>query len=192
MGFTAVVDTFSTTGQGLIGPIPTIRLPVQVTGLLAGALLTVSGDTTSSIKCNPVYSTLVLDLHNLLTRFPTQLSPGMTWRDSVDSSGCQAGIPTTSRTISTYVVSDEANYNGRPVLLVQRSDTVQAHGEGAQQQHPVRLDASGTGNALYYLGTRDGNIARITTGQDLSLTITTSSRLHHFNQSSKQDFRLLP
>ena len=190
ISFTAVVDTFSTTTQGLIGPTPTVQLPVQVTGFLTGQTLITSGDTSASNKCNPVYSTLVSDLRSLLTRFPGELSPRMAWRDSVDLSGCQAAIPTTSRTISTYVVSGETRYEGRPVLLVQRSDTLQAHGEGAQQQHSIKLDASGTGNAVYYLDIQDGRIVRITAGQELSLTITTSSRPHQFKQSSTQDFRL--
>jgi hypothetical protein len=69
---------------------------------------------------------------------------------------------------------------------------IQAHGEGAQQQHPVKLDASGTGNALYYLDTKDGRITRIAAGQELNLTITTTGKLHQFKQSSKQDFRLVP
>jgi len=192
ISFTAVVDTFSTTSHGLIGPVPAIQLPVQVTGFLAGQTLTISGDTSTSIKCNPVFSTLVSDLRNLLPQFPAELSPGKAWRDSVDSSGCQAGIPTTSRTTSAYVVAGEANYEGRPILVVQRSDMIQAHGEGAQQQHPVKLDASGTGNALYYLDTKDGRITRIAAGQELNLTITTTGKLHQFKQSSKQDFRLVP
>jgi hypothetical protein len=116
----------------------------------------------------------------------------MAWQDSVDTTGCQAAIPTTTRTISSYIVSGEADYEGRPVLLVQRTDTVQAHGEGAQQQHPVKLDAGGTGSAVYYLDTKDGRIVRITAGQELSLTITTSARTYQFKQSSKQEFRLVP
>ena len=190
ISFTAVIDTFSTTTQGLIGSVPVIQLPVQVTGFLAGHALTISSDSSS--KCNPVSSALASDLHSLLTPFPTELSPGMAWRDSVDSSGCQAAIPTTSRTISSYVVSGEANYEGQSVLIVQRSDSVQAHGEGAQQQHSMRLDASGTGNAVYYLDTKGGRILRITTGQELSLTITISTGSRQFTQSSKQDFRLVP
>lgn len=83
-------------------------------------------------------------------------------------------------------------YEGRPVLLVQRADIIQAHGEGAQQQHPVKLDASGTGNAVYYLDTKEGRVVRLTAGQELNLTITTSSRVHRFKQSSRQDFRLVP
>jgi hypothetical protein len=76
--------------------------------------------------------------------------------------------------------------------MVQRSDMIQAHGEGAQQQHSVKLDAGGTGNALYYLDTQDGRITRITAGQELNLTITTSGKLHQFKQNSKQEFRLVP
>jgi hypothetical protein len=189
---TAVIDTFSTTTQGLIGPVPSIQLPIQVTGLLTSQSLTISSDSSTSNKCNPVYSILVSDLHSLLTRFPAQFSQGMAWRDSVESTGCQAAIPTTTHTISSYVVSGEASYEGRPVLLVQRTDTVQAHGEGAQQQHPVKLDAGGTGTAVYYLDTKDGRIIRITAGQELNLTITTSARIHQFKQSSKQEFRLVP
>ena len=192
LSFTAILDTFSTTGQGLIGPVPVIQLPVQVTGFLSAQTLTISGDTGTSIKCNPVFSTLVSDLRNLLPRFPAELSPGKAWRDSVNSSGCQAGIPTTSRTTSAYVVAGEANYEGQSVLVVQRSDMIQAHGEGAQQQHSVKLDAGGTGNALYYLDRKDGRITRITAGQELNLTITTSGKLHQFKQNSKQEFRLVP
>lgn len=191
IGFTAVVDTFSTTTQGLIGPVQPIQLPVQVTGIFSGHSLTISSDSSTN-RCNPISSAIVSDLHNLLTRFPTQLSQGVVWQDSVSTTGCQATIPTISHTIRWYVVSGEAIYDGRPVLLVQRSDTIQAHGEGAQQQHSLRLDASGTGNAVYYLDMKDGRVVRLTAQQELNLTITTSSKAHQFKQSSRQDFRLTP
>jgi hypothetical protein len=190
--FTAVVDTFATTTQGLIGQMQAVQLPVQVTGLLASHALVVNSDSSTGGGCNPVISTLVSDLHSLLTRFPMRLSQGMVWRDSVDSHGCQAAIPTASHTVSSYSVSGEADFEGRRVLLVQRSDTVQAHGEGAQQQHPLKLDATGTGSAVYYLDTNSGRVVRITSGQDLDLTITTSARVHRFRQRSSHDFRLEP
>jgi len=192
---TAAVDSFSTTTQGLIGPVQPVQLPVQVTGVFNGDTLVISSDSSmsSSGKCNLVSSALVADLHNLLTRFPTQLSQGLVWQDSVNTRGCQAAIPTNSRTIRSYVVSGAGIYEGRPVLLIQRSDTVQADGEGAQQQHPLKLNATGTGNAVYYLDPKDGRVIRLTTGQELSLTITTTSaKVHQFKQSSRQDFRLLP
>jgi hypothetical protein len=190
--FTAVVDTFATTTQGLIGSTQTVQLPVQITGLLVSHALAINSDSTTGVGCNPVISTLMSDVHSLLSRFPTQLSQGMAWRDSVDSNGCQAAIPTTSHTVSSYSVSGEADFEGRRVLLIQRSDTVQAHGEGAQQQHPLKLDATGTGNAVYYLDTNSGRVVRITSGQDLGLTVTTSAKVHRFRQRSSHDFRLEP
>jgi hypothetical protein len=190
---TAVVDTFSTTTQGLIGPVQPAQLPVEVSGVFTGDGLSVGIDSsTNTGKCNPIRSALVSDLHNLLTRFPAQLTTGLAWRDSVNSGGCQAAIPTTSRTTRSFVVSGEAMYEGRSVLLIQRSDTIQAHGEGAQQQHALKLDAVGNGSAVYYLDTKDRRLVRLTSGQELVLTITTSSKPHQFRQSSRQDFRLLP
>ena len=192
VSFIAVIDTFSTTTQGLIGPVQPTLLPVHVTGVFTGDSLTINSDSSTDNKCNPVRSALMSDLHNLLTRFPAQFSQRLVWQDSVITTGCQAAIATTSRTVRSYVVSGEALYEGRTVLLVQRADTIQAHGEGAQQQHPLKLDASGTGNAVYYLDVKEGRLVRLTAGQELNLTITTSSKTHQFRQSSRQDFRLVP
>lgn len=190
---TAAIDTFSTTIEGQIGAVQSVQLPVEVSGVFTADSLAVSPDSsTNTARCNPIRSALVSDLHNLLTRFPEQLTPGLAWRDSVNSGGCQAAIPTMSRTTRSFVVSGEAIYEDRPVLLIHRSDAIQAHGEGAQQQHALKLGATGTGSAVYYLDTRTGRVVRLTSGQELTLTITTSSKPHQFKQSSRQDFRLLP
>jgi hypothetical protein len=85
----------------------------------------------------------------------------------------------------------ESIYESRPVVVVQRTDTIQAEGEGAQQQHPLKLNAGGTGKAIYYLDTKDGYVVRLTADQELNLTITTSGKAHQFRQSSRQDFRLV-
>jgi hypothetical protein len=189
IGFTAVVDTFSSTTQGLIGPVQPVQLPIQVSGILADSGLIIRGDRNND-KCNPVSSAVASDLHNLLTRFPVQLSQGLVWRDSVSTSGCQATIPTSSRTIRSYVVLGESAHEGRPVVVIQRTDTIQAEGEGAQQQHPIKLNAGGTGRAIYYLDTTGGYVVRLTSDQELVLTIITSSKAYQFKQSSRQDFRL--
>ena len=188
--FIAEVDTFSSTTQGRIGPVQPIQLPIQVAGIFADSGLLITSDGND--KCNPVASAIGSDLHNLLTQFPARLTQGLAWQDSVLTTGCQAAIPTTSRTLRSYIVSGEAVYEGQPVLIVLRTDTIQAQGEGAQQQHQLRLDAHGTGSTTYYLDTKGGRVVRLTAGQELILTITTSGKAHQFRQSSKQDFRLAP
>jgi len=185
--FTATIDTSSTSTEGTIGPVQSVQLPVQLSGLVVGDSMTISSDSITE-KCNPVSSTLSADLHNLLAGFPTRLSQGSSWRDSVELSTCQGMIPIIALIARSYVVSGEIVYQGSPVIVVQRRDSIHAHGEGAQQQHRVILDASGTGNAIYYLNPQNGFIARLNTRQDLDLAITTSGRIHHFRQSSTQEF----
>ena len=188
--FTAIIDTSLTTTQGTIGPVKSVPLPVQLSGLFAGDSLMISGDSIVE-KCNPVSSVLSADLHNLLVHFPVPFSQGGSWRDSVELTACQGMIPTSAHIVRSYIVSGETAYQGEPVLLIQRADSIHAHGEGAQQQHRVTLDVIGTGNAIYYVTPKDGHVVRINTGQDLDLAITASGKIHRFKQSSKQEFNLV-
>jgi hypothetical protein len=185
--FTASIDTSASTTQGTIGPVQSVHLPVQLSGSVIGDSLTLSTDSTSE-KCNPVTSALSADLHNLLAGFPIQLSQASTWRDSLDVSTCQAMIPTTVHITRSYVIAGETTYQGLSVVVVQRRDSIQAHGEGAQQQHQVTLDAGGTGNATYYLNPQNGFILRLNTEQNLDLAITASGKIHRFRESSTQSF----
>ena len=191
IGFTAVVDTFSTTTQGSIGSAQAVQLPVQISGVLAGDSLTITSQLPNE-KCSATGSALTTDLHNLLTHFPIQLSPGMSWRDSIEVSGCQATIPTISHIVRSYIVVGEISYEGRPVIKIQRSDTTQAHGEGGLQQHRVLLDANGTGTAVYYLDPTAGRVMHLTVDQNLRLTVTASGTPYHFEQDSKQVFNFVP
>jgi hypothetical protein len=188
--FMAVVDTFSTTTQGSIGVVQTVQLPIQLAGLFTADSLINTFDSATT-RCNPVGSALATDIRNLLVRFPPQLTRGSSWRDSVELNGCQGNIPTTAHTTRSYLVLGETSYQRSAVLMVQRTDTILAHGEGAQQQHRVVLDASGSGTAIYYLNLTDGQIMHLTTGQELNLTITASGKINLFRQSSKQDFNLV-
>jgi len=135
---------------------------------------------------------LMTDLHNLLIAFPEQLSTGVSWKDSADVQGCQAGIPTTAHTTRSYVVSGSASYEGRPVLVILRTDTTRAKGEGGLQQHRVSIDAAGTGTALYYLDAVTGRVVRLTVNQILALGVTASATRSQFRQNSKQEFQIVP
>jgi hypothetical protein len=189
--FTALIDTSATTTQGLIGSVQSVQLPVQISGSFSDSALTISTETTGG-KCNAVSSMLVTDLRNLLIVFPKQLSTGVTWKDSTDVTGCQAGVPTSIHTTRSYIVSGNAAYEGHPVLVILRTDTTSAKGEGGLQQHRVSIDATGTGTALYYIDTTSGQIVRLTLDQLLDLGVTASARRSKFKQNSKQDFQIVP
>jgi len=188
--FTATSDSFSTTTRDSISRPQTAQGPVQVIGSFLNDSLLLSSDSLTK-DCTPAKSALTTDLRNLFVRIPSQLVQGTSWKDSVEVMGCQGMIPTTTRTTHSYVASGEATYQGYPVVLVQRVDTIRAHGEGSQQQHRLVLDVTGTGTAIYYLSPGEGHIVRLTTGQDLNLAITASGQTYHFKQNSKQDFNLV-
>ena len=188
--FTVVVDTFATTTQGLIGPVQPVQLPVQISGSFADNTVTINNETGNE-KCNTISSMLATDLHNLLIAFPVQMSSGVSWKDSTDVKGCQAGVPTSAHTTRSFMVSGEASYEGRPVLLILRVDTTRAQGEGGLQQHRVSIDAAGIGTAVYYLDATAGRIVHLTVDQILNLGLTTLTGHFQFRQDSKQDFRIV-
>lgn len=189
--FTVLIDTSATTTQGLIGSVQSVQLPVQISGSFTDSTLTISAETTGG-KCNAVSSMLATDLHNLLIAFPERLSTGVSWKDSADVQGCQAGVPTSAHTTRSYVVSGDASYEGRPVLVILRTDTTRAKGEGGLQQHRVSIDVTGTGTALYYLDTTTGRIVRLIVNQLLDLGVTASAKQSRFKQNSKQEFQIVP
>jgi hypothetical protein len=191
VNFVGVVDGFTTTTQGLIGPVQPTQLPVHVSGSLTASGLTITNQTAGE-KCNPVYSVLFADLYNLLVPFPQQLSPGISWTDSVEVRGCPAGVPTLSHTARVFTVAGEVPYDGRPTVMIQRVDTTRAQGEGGLQQHRVSIDANGTGTAVYYLDVTTGRITHLTTNQTMMLGITASNRQYQLKQDSKQEFGIVP
>jgi hypothetical protein len=91
----------------------------------------------------------------------------------------------------SFIVAGETTHEGRPVIAVQRTDAIHAHGEGSQQQHHLVLDAAGTGGAVYYLSPTEGRVVHLSTRHELTLAITVSGQVHHFKQSSKQEFKLV-
>jgi hypothetical protein len=175
----------------LIGSVQPVQLPVQASGSFTDSSLTITTDKIGG-KCNMVSSLLATDLHNLLVAFPERLSTGMSWKDSTDVEGCQAGIPTSAHTTRSYTVSGNASYEGHPVLVILRTDTTRAKGEGGLQQHRASIDATGTGTALYYLDAGNGRVVRLTVDQLLDLAVTASGKRSQFRQNSKQEFQIVP
>ena len=186
MSFQVVVDTFAVITQGSIVPAQIVELPIRLTGSLGMGGVRV--ENTPSESCEPIRATVASDIHNLLAPVPSQLSRGAVWRDSITTSGCQAGIPTTAVTRRTFTVAGEVNRSGQTFLLVQRVDSVSARGEGAYGQHRMTVEGSGVGTALHYLETASGEVSQLTTNQRIRITVTTSGRLHSFTQTTNQEF----
>ena len=183
--FRAVVDSFAILSEGLVGPPQQVVTPVELIGSIGAAGLRI--EETSSGRCNAVTAIAVTDLHNLLTRFPSSMAKNAVWKDAITTSGCQAGIQTTVETKRTFTVTGEIDFSGRRLVLIQRLDSISALGEGAYNQHRMKVESRGTGTARYYLDTASGEVSQMTTSHRSSITVTTSGRVHSFTQITNQD-----
>lgn len=183
--FRAVVDSFAVLTEGLVGPPQEVTLPIEITGSLDAAGVHIQN--TANGGCSAVRATAVTDLNNLLTPFPSPLSKNALWKDSVRTSGCYAGIQTIVETRRSFTVTGEINFSGRRLLLVQRLDSISALGDGAYNQHRMKVESTGTGTARYYLDTASGEVAQMTTSHLSQIRITTSGRARSFTQTTNQD-----
>lgn len=189
--FTITADTFATSIRNSAVPTQVPTLPSSLAGVWTNDSLLIIADSLAA-TCNPVESALASDLHNLLVSFPSQLSRAMAWSDSVRLDGCQGGIPTIAQIKRYYRVSGDTVYEGSRLVIVDRTDAILAKGDGAQQQHRLLLSAIGSGSGRYYLDPVTGRVARLSTTQDIGLTITASGKSHNFRQRLKQEFVLAP
>jgi hypothetical protein len=114
----------------------------------------------------------------------------MSWSDSIQTSGCQAGIPTILNIRRSFLVSGEMSNKTQPLLVVQRTDSISARGEGSQLQHRVALQAEGTGRATYQFDLATGKVVDLRTSQDLNLSFSASTRTTRFREISQQTFLL--
>jgi hypothetical protein len=188
--YTATVDTFSTAVQGLIGVVPQVALPVQISGTLDSAV-SLLDSAAPALLCEPVQSSLGNDVHNLLTRFPAQLVAGYSWRDSTVRTACYGTIPMSAIVIRRFTVTGRFQYNGQSIIQLQRVDSITAHGEGRQQQHQLTVEATGVGTATYYVSTEQSAPIRLTTDQNLDFLIRGSGRTSHFREAAKGEYSLV-
>ncbi len=184
--FKAIVDKFDLTTEGAVGPAQSVQLPIELSGNLGSTGIRVDGSANG--PCDAIRSIAVTDLHNLLAPFPARLARGMTWRDSINVSGCQAGIPTTTSTRRVFKVDGEVVHNGQSLLLLTRMDTLVSRGTGAYDQHRMEVGGTGSGSALYYLDPATGEVSHLITVQSSQIRVTTSGRVHAFTQIANQEF----
>jgi hypothetical protein len=188
--FALAVDTFATTLPGRAGTPRPGEMPIQLNGSMTHDSLIVAPDSADA-PCSPIASAAVSDLQNLLVRFPSELVPGMTWQDSVDIKSCPASIPTAVHITRFFRVTGDSPGAQAGVVVIQRSDSIRAHGEGAQQQHSIVLDIVGDGTAVYYLSPSDGRVLRFSNDLTLDLAVTTAENSGRFRQKLKQELALI-
>lgn len=184
------IDTVSFRSQNQLAPDNnSLTLPLLFEGELALTTLTITVKNPPLMdgSCSPLVSSILSDLHAVMTIYPTHLTPGFTWRDSTLITTCiTGGIQTRGRIIQLFRVIGERAFNTTRALLLQRLDSTYISGDGAEDNHQIHLEAKGTGTANIYISP----IVAITLGVELSekteIAITNSGKTRRFIQEVTQ------
>lgn len=154
----------------------TVAIAVTDTGMYV-----VSPPLPESLKCDEI-NALIIRARDLIPQIPTNLKAGMTWTDSTTTEGCRGSIPTLSTVVRLYQVVGDTLFNDEPALLIRKTETISAKGEGNEGQHRVQMTATGSGTANLYFNILAGSFLGMTGTQTTDLTITASGRTSKFLQ----------
>lgn len=168
---------------------PGILLPFAFTGRLGPNRITFEVPKTRidvPADCATEVLAAVPAVQRSLLLVPLQLHKGMTWTDSTVAEVCSGPLQTLLSTIRTYVVRGQIVIRGRPALLLEQQSRTSFTGEGAQQQHHVRVRGGGSGKALLTVDAQTGVLIEAAADHTTSLTVTSSGRNQQFTQISRE------
>jgi hypothetical protein len=103
---------------------------------------------------------------------------------------CQGLIPLEISLIRNYQVIGETKTPNHPAILINRSDSTRASGEGSQGQHRIRIEGIGTGQTKIYVDRETGQLINAESEQLMRILTQTSGRETAFIQQTKETIRL--
>ena len=121
-----------------------------------------------------------------LVLVPLQLHKGLTWTDSVVATICSGPLQTSLSSVRTYLVKGQGVIHDRAVVLLEQNNRTSFTGEGAQQQHRLRVRGNGSGKAQLAVDAATGALIEAVADHVTALTITSSGRDQHFTQTSRE------
>ena len=173
----------------IAGPATLPAFPVTFTGHVLNGLFVLDAlngqpGTTATQCSNPAASALGIIQRNIIA-LPTQLTQGMTWKDSTVATGCNGTIPTVMISIRNYRVAGAVEVSGRPAIAIERAEKTLSSGEGSESQHRILLKAEATGTAKIYVDRVSGALLSSVSEQQGNVTIT-AGRARRFKQTVKE------
>ena len=206
MSFSLAIDTAGLNISGILNqaatytgirenatPVLSLPTPVTFAGSIsqAGIDLHPSALTSAEIPCSGLTDTWLTRVKLLLDSIPSTVQIGMSWRDSTNLQVCQGSIPIELFLIRHYRVAGETTKLGQQVVLIERSDSTQAIGQGIQGQHQVSIESRGEGGASLFLDIRTGSLITSDYQHSSTVIIRTSGSDHTFRQQTGEKVSLI-
>lgn len=155
-----------------------------ILGISNGEVVVLDPPEPESRNCDEVRSLITRAKNALpvLRSIPEEVTVGSRWSDSVTSTGCRGNIPMKSTAVRNYeVVGDTAN-DTSVLLIIRRTEVIEASGEGSEDQHRIFIDAKGGSVGTLYFDVNAGVFTQILTTQTTRVNITASGRTSNFLQ----------
>ena len=164
-------------------------LPFTLTGRLEPNRITLElprSQAELSTACSSQVMAVIPIVQRSLVLVPLQLHRGLTWTDSIAATVCSGPLPTLLSSVRTYLVKGQGVLHNRAVILLEQHNRTSFTGEGAQQQHRIRMRGNGSGKAQLAVDATTGALIEAVADHITALTITSSGRDQHFTQTSRE------
>jgi hypothetical protein len=138
----------------------TVQLPdvkvmqgTKVSGIMlpSGKVLTFSSQTKATDGVDR--ESIVAAMAHFLLTLPQSAGAGTKWTDTVSANVSKDGNVISSQTITQSTVIGDTTVAGQSAWRVHRLSTLVVSGSQQQENQKITMDGTGTGEAMYYIGT---------------------------------------
>jgi hypothetical protein len=119
--------------------------------LPSGKVLSFGSDTKATDGVDR--ESIVASMAHFLLTLPATAGAGAKWTDTATTNFSKDGNTLKTSTITTSQVIGDTTVSGQKAWRVHRTSTLIISGTQAQSNQQITMDGSGTGEAMYYIGT---------------------------------------
>jgi hypothetical protein len=125
----------------------------QVSGAMlpSGKVLSFNSDTKSTDGVDR--ESIVSSMAHFLLTLPANAGAGTTWTDTSTQNFSKEETTMKTSTITVSQVIGDTTVAGVPAWRVHRTSTLLINGTQTQSNQQISMDGTGTGEAMYYIGT---------------------------------------
>jgi hypothetical protein len=152
--FAVTLDSINMSSN-LAVQLPNIQVMqgTKVSGAMlpSGKVLSFNSDTKSTDGVDR--ESIVSSMAHFLLTLPATASANTTWTDTASQDFSKDGTSMKTSTITVSQVIGDTSVAGQPAWRVHRTSTLVIAGTQTQANQLISMDGTGTGEAMYYIGT---------------------------------------
>jgi len=149
--------------------------------LPTGKVLTFSSDTKAADGVDR--ESIVASMAHFLLTVPQAAGAGTTWADTATANVSKDGSVITTQTITQSQVIGDTTVAGQAAWRVHRTSALVISGSQQQENQKITMDGTGTGEAMYYIGT-NGVFLGSTSTQTMKETVKAAGTIIPITQTA--------